>query len=74
MTINDTKFGASVDEAALLASALCNVSLNEQKEEAIDSMLDNLITYKDTKNLKVRLLVYKMHYSITYIFTNRNCY
>lgn len=53
MTIYDT-----TDEAALLASALCNVSLSEQKQEAFDSLFNNLVD--DKPNLKVkkkRLLV-----------------
>jgi hypothetical protein len=54
MTVNDIKFGAPVDEAALLASALCNISLTEQKHEAIDSILDNLIKDNISKNLKVK--------------------
>lgn len=53
MTVNDIKFGAPVDEAALLASALCNVSIAEQKHEVIDTMLDNLIKDNYTRDLKV---------------------
>lgn len=46
MTIYDT-----TEEAALLASALCNVSLNEQKQGALESLFENLV--EDKQNLKV---------------------
>lgn len=48
MTIHNT-----VDEASLLASALSNVSLNEQNHDIIDSMLDDLIVKNDDLKLKV---------------------
>lgn len=47
-------YDTTVDEAALLASALCNVSLNEQKQEALDNMFDSI--NNDKPNLKVVLL------------------
>ena len=61
MTVNDDNL---IDEANLLADALCKTSISDHKQQQtlVDSMLDNLINSTQensgsTKALKVRGLV-----------------
>lgn len=55
MTVNDNNL---IDEAHLLADALCKASISDQKQQQtiVDNMLENLINSTEDKNETTKLL------------------
>ena len=55
MTVNDDNL---IDEANLLADALCKASISDQKQQQtiVDNMLESLINSTEDKNETTKLL------------------
>jgi c-di-AMP phosphodiesterase-like protein len=71
MTINkdhiNKHYEGAVDEAALLASALCKTTLTDNdQEQHVDNLLDNLLhtdsNNQEHKNIKVNEMYFQIYY------------